>query len=164
MAAKRNPFHRIRLVYRRSSTLLKCVVLATILLSTAALVILRTSIQAEKSQQAQLQEQAAQLAYEDLRDGKYDEFLDQLEPQLQTQFKDNEKLMKRFSRSIPKGEYKSKTLMTKQIEEATNQPGQYKISYEIAYPNNLVQYDVSFDQPNGSNKIRNFNIQVFGES
>ena len=60
MAAKRNPFHRIRLVYRRSSTLLKCVVLATILLSTAALVILRTSIQAEKSQQAQLQEQAAQ--------------------------------------------------------------------------------------------------------
>ena len=110
------------------------------------------------------QEQAAQLAYEDLRDGKYDEFLDHLEPQLQTQFKDNEKLMKRFSRSIPKGEYKSKTLMTKQIEEATNQPGQYKISYEIAYPNNLVQYDVSFDQPNGSNKIRNFNIQVFGES
>ena len=26
------------------------------------------------------QEKAAQLAYEDLRDGKYDEFLDQLEP------------------------------------------------------------------------------------
>ena len=100
MAAKRNPFRHIRLVYRRSSTLLKCVVLATIILSTAALVILRTSIQSEKSQQAQLQEQAAQLAYEDLRDGKYDEFLDQLEPQLQTQFKDNEKLMKRFSRSI----------------------------------------------------------------
>lgn len=64
MAAKRNPFHRIRLVYRRSSTLLKCVVLATILLSTAALVILRTSIQSEKAQQAQLQEQAAQLEQE----------------------------------------------------------------------------------------------------
>lgn len=110
------------------------------------------------------QEKAAQLAYEDLRDGKYDEFLDQLEPQLQTQFKDNEKLMKRFSRSIPQGEYKSKTLMTKEIEEATNQLGQYKVSYEIAYPENLVQYDVSFDKPNGSNKIRNFNIQVFGES
>ncbi|WP_216938160.1 DUF3887 domain-containing protein [Acinetobacter sp. BY484] len=110
------------------------------------------------------QEKAAQLAYEDLRDGKYDEFLDQLEPQLQAQFKDNEKLMKRFSRSIPQGEYKSKTLMTKQIEEATNQPGQYKVSYEIAYPNNLVQYDVSFDKPNGSDKIRNFNIQVFGKS
>ena len=61
MAAKRNPFRHIRLVYRRSSTLLKCVVLATIILSTAALVILRTSIQSEKSQQAQLQEQAAQL-------------------------------------------------------------------------------------------------------
>ena len=110
------------------------------------------------------QEKAAQLAYEDLRDWKYDEFLDQLEPQLQTQFKDNEKLMKRFSRSIPQGEYKSKTLMTKEIEEATNQLGQYKVSYEIAYPENLVQYDVSFDKPNGSNKIRNFNIQVFGES
>ena len=110
------------------------------------------------------QEKAAQLAYEDLRDGKYDEFLDQLGPQLQTQFKDNEKLMKRFSRSIPQGEYKSKTLMTKEIEEATNQLGQYKVSYEIAYPENLVQYDVSFDKPNGSNKIRNFNIQVFGES
>ena len=110
------------------------------------------------------QEKAAQLAYEDLRDGKYEEFLDQLEPQLQTQFKDNEKLMKRFSRTMPQGEYKSKTLMTKEIEEATNQPGQYKVSYEIAYPENLVQYDVSFDKPNGSNKIRNFNIQVFGES
>ncbi|MCU4421377.1 DUF3887 domain-containing protein [Acinetobacter lwoffii] len=110
------------------------------------------------------QEKAAQLAYEDLRDGKYEEFLAQLEPQLQTHFKDNEKLMKRFSRSIPQGEYKSKTLMTKEIEEATNQPGQYKVSYEIAYPENLVQYDVSFDKPNGSNKIRNFNIQVFGES
>ena len=110
------------------------------------------------------QEKAAQLAYEDLRDGKYEEFLDQLEPQLQTQFKDNEKLMKRFSRSIPQGEYKSKTLMTKEIEEAINQPGQYKVSYEIAYPENLVQYDVSFDKPNGGNKIRNFNIQVFGES
>lgn len=110
------------------------------------------------------QEKAAQLAYEDLRDGKYDEFLDQLEPQLQAYFKDNEKLMKRFSRSIPQGAYKSKTLMTKQIEEATNQPSQYKVSYEIAYPNNLVQYDVSFDKPNGSPKIRNFNIQVFGES
>ena len=72
--------------------------------------------------------------------------------------------MKRFSRWIPQGEYKSKSLRTKQIEEATNQPSQYKVSYEIAYPNNLVQYDVSFDKPNGSDKIRNFNIQVFGES
>ena len=61
MAAPKKPLSRIRLVYRRSSTLLKCVVLATIILSTAALVILRTSIQSEKSQQAQLQEQAAQL-------------------------------------------------------------------------------------------------------
>lgn len=109
------------------------------------------------------QEKAAQVAYEDLRDGKYDEFLAQLEPKLQAEFQNNEKIMKRFSRSIPQGEYKSKTLMTKEIEEATNQLGQYKVSYEIAYPENLVQYDVSFDKPNGSTKIRNFNIQVFGE-
>ncbi len=54
--------------------------------------------------------------------------------------------------------------MTKEIEEATNQPGQIRSANEIAYPENLVQYDVSFDKPNGINKIRNFNIQVFGES
>lgn len=109
------------------------------------------------------QEQAAQAAYEDLRDGKYDEFLAHLEPRLQAEFKNNEKLMKRFSRSIPQGEYKSKTLMRKDIKENAGQLSEYKVSYEIAYPNNLVQYDVSFDQPKGSSKIRNLNIQVFGE-
>lgn len=109
------------------------------------------------------QEKAAQVAYEDLRDGKYDEFLAQLEPKLQTEFQNNEKIIKRFSRSIPQGEYKSKTIMRKSFEENNGKPSEYKVSYEIAYPKNLVQYDVSFDQPNGSTKIRNFNIQVFGE-
>ena len=42
--AKRNPFHRIRLVYRRSSLLLKILVLVTILVSTAALLVLRSSM------------------------------------------------------------------------------------------------------------------------
>jgi len=64
MNGKNNPFSHIRLVYRRSSTLLKCVVLAAIVLSTAALIILRVSIQTAQGQQADLQEQAAQLEQE----------------------------------------------------------------------------------------------------
>ena len=64
MSAKRNPFSHIRLVYRRSSTLIKCVVLATIVLCTAALGIIRISIQTSKGQQADLQQQAAQLEQE----------------------------------------------------------------------------------------------------
>ena len=61
MAAKKHPFRCIRLVYRRSSTLVKCVVLAAIILSTAALVILRASIQTAQDRQQDLQQQAAQL-------------------------------------------------------------------------------------------------------
>ncbi len=67
MAAKSNPFSRIRLVYRRSSPLLKCVVLATIILSTAALIVLRISLQSAKDRQAELQAQAAQLQEENRR-------------------------------------------------------------------------------------------------
>lgn len=62
--ANNNPFRHIRLVYRRSSTLLKCVVLATIVLSIAALTVLRISIQTTTDQQADLQQQAAQLELE----------------------------------------------------------------------------------------------------
>ena len=61
MTRKFRPFRHIRLVYCRSSTLIKCVVLVTILLSTAALVILRFSLQDGRAQQAALQQQAAQL-------------------------------------------------------------------------------------------------------
>ena len=61
MATKKHPLRNIRLVYRRSSTLVKCVVLTAILLSTAALLILRITIQNEQSKQAELQLQAAQL-------------------------------------------------------------------------------------------------------
>ena len=61
---KKNPLGHIRLVYRRSSTLVKCVVLATIVVSTMALVVLRISIQANQGQQKDLQLQAAQLEQE----------------------------------------------------------------------------------------------------
>ncbi len=64
MNAKRNPFSHIRLIYRRSSALMKCAVLAAIVLSTAALIALRISIQAEDAQQEQLHLQAAQLEQE----------------------------------------------------------------------------------------------------
>ena len=61
---KKNPLGHIRIVYRRSSTLVKCVVLATIVVSTMALVVLRISIQANQGQQKDLQLQAAQLEQE----------------------------------------------------------------------------------------------------
>ncbi len=61
---KRNPFGHIRLIYRRSSMLVKCVVLVTVLLSTAALLALRISIQSQQSQQQDLQQQAAKLEQE----------------------------------------------------------------------------------------------------
>ena len=64
MTAKKNPLRHIRVVYRRSSILLKCVVLVTIVLSIAALTVLRTSIQTEKDRQEALQLQAVQLAEE----------------------------------------------------------------------------------------------------
>ena len=64
MNKKRNPFSHIRLVYRRSSTLVKCVVLVTIVLSTVALLTLRIYIQAAQKQQADLKLQAAQLELE----------------------------------------------------------------------------------------------------
>ena len=109
------------------------------------------------------QEKAAELAYIDIRDGKYDEFLSHLDPKLQTYFQENTKLMKSFSRDIPQGEYKSKNLMVKHFSEASDKPSEYKLSYEIAYPDNLVQYDVSFDRPSGSDKIQDLNIRVFGK-
>ena len=64
MEAKKNPFRHIRLIYRRSSSLVKCVVLVTILVSTLALVVLRISIQTENGKQNDLQSQAAQLEQE----------------------------------------------------------------------------------------------------
>ena len=64
MSNRKKPFSRIRLVYRRSSTLLKCAVLAAIILSTAALLTLRFSIQRNQQQLEQLRTQAARLEQE----------------------------------------------------------------------------------------------------
>lgn len=64
MNARKNPFSHIRLIYRRSSTLVKCVVLAAIVLSTVALITIRISIRAEQKKQEQLHLQQAQLEQE----------------------------------------------------------------------------------------------------
>lgn len=61
MTSRANPLHRIKLVYRRSSTLLKCVVLAAIVLSIAALITLRISLVETQEQKQALRNQAAQL-------------------------------------------------------------------------------------------------------
>ena len=64
MEKKRNSLGHIRFIYRSSSPLTKCVVLVAIVLSTLALITLRVGIQAQQEQQKKLQEQAAQLEYE----------------------------------------------------------------------------------------------------
>jgi len=62
--ASRNPFRRIRLVYRRSSVFLKILVLVTILASVAALVALRTTVTTYQQQKQALQLQAIALQQE----------------------------------------------------------------------------------------------------
>ena len=65
--ARRNPLSRIRLVYRRSSTLVKCVVLAALILCTLALLVLRKEILDTKSQLKDAREKAAALERENDR-------------------------------------------------------------------------------------------------
>ena len=67
MATMKNPVNHIRIVNRRSSTLLKCAVLATIILSVAALTIIRVSIQNTKEVQEKMQSQINQLSQENQR-------------------------------------------------------------------------------------------------
>lgn len=64
MENKKKPLGRIRLVYRRASPLLKCVVLATIVLCTAALLILRSSIRELRQNADDLRSEAAALEQE----------------------------------------------------------------------------------------------------
>lgn len=64
MAAKCNPLHRIRLVYRRSPTLLKCVVLSAIVICIVALLVLRGAILDAKEREAELRNEAASLEQE----------------------------------------------------------------------------------------------------
>lgn len=61
---------RIRLVYKRSSTLLKCAVLAAIVLSTAALIVLRAAHLEQQAEAEALRAEAAALEQDnrDLRE------------------------------------------------------------------------------------------------
>ena len=61
MAVGRNPFRRFKLVYRRSSTLVKCAVLAALVLSTAALMTLRYKLLDIREQTEAARNEAAQL-------------------------------------------------------------------------------------------------------
>lgn len=62
--AGKNPFSRIRLVYQRSSILVKCIVLAAIIVSTVALLTLRIAITQENAREEELRKQAAALEQE----------------------------------------------------------------------------------------------------
>lgn len=62
--AGKNPFNRIRLVYQRSSILVKCIVLAAIIVSTVALLTLRIAIIQENAREEELRKQAAALEQE----------------------------------------------------------------------------------------------------
>ncbi len=110
------------------------------------------------------QEQVAVGAYNDLRDKNFDEFLTYLEPELQAEFNKDTKTLRKFSYVLPKSELKHKKIVSKKIEKSTDKPSLYTVTYEYSYDKNLVQYDVSFDKPNGSTKIRKLNVAVFGES
>ena len=69
MTAGNNPFKRIRLVYRRSSKTVKCVVLATVIVATVTLLALTIAIgdakreaQALRSEAIALEQENAQLS------------------------------------------------------------------------------------------------------
>lgn len=64
MAAKNSSHSRFRLVYRRSRTLTKCVVLATVVLCMAALLALRGKILDTQAQTEVLRAQAYKLEQE----------------------------------------------------------------------------------------------------
>ena len=64
MAAESKPRCRIRLVFSRSSTLLKCIVLVAIILSTMALLTLRLAILDAKGKTNAMRNEAAALEKE----------------------------------------------------------------------------------------------------
>lgn len=64
MAAGHNPFQRIRLVYRRSSTLVKCAALAALVICIVALLTLRYAIQEAKDRVEEARKDAAVLEQE----------------------------------------------------------------------------------------------------
>jgi cell division protein FtsB len=64
MAQKQNPLRRVRLVYRRAPTMLKCMLLGMLLLGTLALIVLRFSLLETKEKAEDLRNQAAVLEQE----------------------------------------------------------------------------------------------------
>lgn len=64
MEKKNHPFSHIRIIFRRTSPLMKCVVLTAIIACTVALIALRVNIQQSKQLQADMKQQAIQLAQE----------------------------------------------------------------------------------------------------
>lgn len=71
MAVRRNPFARIRLVYRRSSTLLKCVVLTAIIVCTVCLIALRGALLEVEERTENLRHEAAELEQRNKRLEQY---------------------------------------------------------------------------------------------
>lgn len=67
MAKPQNPFRRIRLVYKRSSPLLKCVVLSCIVLALVALLVIRGAILQVREEKEEQRAQAAQLEQENAK-------------------------------------------------------------------------------------------------
>lgn len=64
MAKKTKPFGRIRVVFCRTSLLTKCIVLATLVVTTAVLLTLTLGIRSAKADTAHAQEKAAALEQE----------------------------------------------------------------------------------------------------
>lgn len=64
MNKQNHPFSHIRFVFHRTSPLVKCVVLTLIVACTVALIALRANIQKDRQRQADLKQQALQLAQE----------------------------------------------------------------------------------------------------
>lgn len=67
MANRTNPFSRIRLVYRRSGKMVKAIVLALVVLSTATLLTLGTAIRECRAAAEDLRLQAAALEQDNAR-------------------------------------------------------------------------------------------------
>ena len=67
MAARTKPLSRIRLVYRRTPTAVKCAVLAALVLSTLALLTLRHQILDTRAQTEEKRTEAAILELENAR-------------------------------------------------------------------------------------------------
>lgn len=64
MNKQNHPFSHIRFVFRRTSPLMKCVVLTVIVACTVALITLRVNIQKDRRRQEDLKEQAIKLSQE----------------------------------------------------------------------------------------------------